>query len=105
MRREQQQTGRNPEMPPEVRWGLGCLVGGLALGGTLILVVIVALIVQPPQWLQVVLGVALAIGATSFAWLFSSALRRGEERRRQEASAAGRSAAGSARQEIPPPRR
>jgi hypothetical protein len=91
-------------MPPEVRWGLGCLVGGLALGGTLILVLIVALIVQPPPWLQVVLGVALAAGATSFAWLFSSALRRGDERRRQAASNAGRGSSPSAPQEVPPPK-
>jgi threonine/homoserine/homoserine lactone efflux protein len=62
-----------------LQWGIGCLVGGAALGGTLILVLVIAFLVQPPVWLQILLGVTMAAGATVFTWLFTSALRRSDQ--------------------------
>lgn len=69
-RRETQQQA----LPPEVRWTVGCLVASLATVGILILVFLVAIALSPPTWVQVVLGVGLAIGGAIFAWLIASAL-------------------------------
>ena len=68
---------RRPEadsLPPEVRWGVGILVSTAAVVGILILVFLVAIALTPPTWLQVVLGVGLAVGGALFAWLIASAL-------------------------------
>jgi hypothetical protein len=54
-------------------------VGGAALGGVLILVLVISFLVQPDEWVQIVLGVTLAAGATLFTWLFTSALRRSNQ--------------------------
>ena len=61
-------------MRPEVRWTLGCLVGASALLGVAILVSVVAFALQPPVWVQVLIGVAVAIGCALFTWLVASAL-------------------------------
>lgn len=61
-------------MPPEVRWTVGCLVGAVSIVGLLILVLLVAVVLSPPTWIQVVLGVALALGGVAFAWLVATAL-------------------------------
>ena len=65
---------KQDDLRPEVRWGLGCLVGALALGGVLILVLLIAVALRPPVWLQIVLGIALVAGATLLAWLVAVAL-------------------------------
>ncbi len=62
------------DLRPEVRWGLGCLVASLALGGVLILVLLIAIALRPPVWLQVVLGIGLVVGATLLAWVVAVAL-------------------------------
>lgn len=68
-------------IPPELRWTVGCLVASLATVGILILVFLVAIALSPPTWVQVVLGVGLAIGGAIFAWLIASALgERGPRR-------------------------
>ena len=72
-------TRAEPDLRTGLHWGIGCLVGGAALGGTLILVLVIAFFIQPPVWLQVVVGVALAAGATLFTWLFTSALRKSDQ--------------------------
>ena len=56
-----------------IRWGVGCAVGAAAMIGVAILVFLVALALQPPTWVQVVLGIVLAIGATVLAWLVARA--------------------------------
>jgi hypothetical protein len=61
---------------PEVRWGVGCLVAAAAMVGVLALVFVIALVLQPPAWVQVVLGVGMAVGAVVLAWLVASALGR-----------------------------
>ena len=66
---------------PALRWTLGCLVGAAAVVGLLILVLLVALALQPPAWVQVLVGVALVAGGATLAWLVASALGRSREGR------------------------
>lgn len=68
--------GHEP-LPPELSWTLGCLLSAAALVGLVILVLLVALALQPPRWLQVTAGVLLAGGGALFAWLVAAALGRG----------------------------
>ena len=60
------------------RWGVGCAVGGAATIGVVILVFLVALALQPPAWVQILLGVVLAIGAAIFTWLVAKAWQPSE---------------------------
>ena len=69
-------------MRPEVRWTLGCLVAAAAIAGVGILVLLVAIALQPPTWVQVLIGVALAGGGAFLAWLVAAAL--GESRARRD---------------------
>ena len=52
---------------------VGCAVGAAATIGIVILVFLIALALQPPAWVQIVVGVGLALGATVFTWLVASA--------------------------------
>ena len=61
-----------------VRWGVGCALGVVALVGIATLVFLVSLVVQPPTWVQVVLGVILTVGAAIFTWLIVAAWQRTE---------------------------
>ena len=61
-------------MKPEVRWIIGVVVGLTAMVGLMILVVLISLALEPPAWLQVVIGVILVGGACLLAWLVASAL-------------------------------
>ena len=65
---------RDPFSRPEVQWGFGCLMGLTAVTGLLILLLLVAYVLQPPTWLQILLGVGLTVGGAIFAWLVASAL-------------------------------
>jgi hypothetical protein len=67
-------------LPAEVRWTVGCLVATLSTVGVLILVALVAIALEPPTWVQVLLGAGLAVGGAVLAWLIASAL--GERRAR-----------------------
>jgi phosphate/sulfate permease len=71
-------------MRPEVRWTLGCLVAAAAVAGLGILVLLVAIALQPPVWVQVLIGVALAGGGAFLAWLVASALGQSRARRERE---------------------
>ncbi len=53
-------------------------VGGAASIGIVILVFLVSLALQPPTWVQVLIGVVLAIGAAIFTWLVAKAWHPGE---------------------------
>ncbi|MDQ3751804.1 MAG: hypothetical protein M3333_02800 [Actinomycetota bacterium] len=57
------------------RWTLGAGLASIALLGLLILVGLVAVAAQPPEWLQFGLGVLLAVGSATFAGLVAHALR------------------------------
>lgn len=76
------QRGDDRMLSDEARWGLGCLVGAAALTGIAILVLLVAATLEPPAWLQVVLGVGLVAGGGVLTWLVVSAL--GQARTRDE---------------------
>ena len=68
-------------MRPETRWAVGCLISGTATAGLLILVFELALALQPPTWMQIVIGSALAVGGAILAWTIASALGRAGDRR------------------------
>jgi high-affinity Fe2+/Pb2+ permease len=65
---------KDPGTTEVVRWGVGCLVAASATVGMLILVFLVAVVLQPPAWVQVVAALALAAGGVTLAWLVVSAL-------------------------------
>jgi hypothetical protein len=67
-------VGEERPLPAELRWTLGCLVASLATVGVLILVALIAIALSPPTWVQVLLGVGLALGGAVFAWVIASAL-------------------------------
>lgn len=64
-------------MRSETRWIIGCLVGLLALVGALVLVFLLAFVLSPPPWVQVVIGVALVTGAALLSWVVSESLKEG----------------------------
>lgn len=68
-----------------VGWGMAVLVASAALIGLVILVLLVALALQPPAWAQILVGVLIVVGAVSFAWLLQAAWRssRDDEQRRR----------------------
>lgn len=69
-----------PSGPPEssdvMRWVAAGIVAAAALLGLVVLVAIVVYALQPPGWLQIVVGVAMVAGTVFFAWLLASALRK-----------------------------
>ena len=58
-----------------LRWGLASLVAAVALAGLLILAAVVAVALEPPDWVQLAIGVLLAVGSAALAWLIASAVR------------------------------
>ena len=70
------------EMGPAARWTVGCLVGAAAIVGSLMLVLLVALALQPPEWVQVLAGILLAGGGALLAWMVAAALGQSRRRRR-----------------------
>jgi len=65
--------------PDLVRWFVAFGVGAAATIGVVILVFLVALALQPPAWVQIVLGAVLAVGAAIFTWLVATAWRRSDD--------------------------
>ncbi len=53
---------------------MGCAVAGLALLGTVILVLSLALVLELPDWANILLAVGLALGGVTLAWLIASGL-------------------------------
>jgi len=81
------QRQEQTEGPDLLRWAVALGIGGAATIGIVILVFLVALVLQPPTWVQVVLGIVLAIGAAIFTWLVAKAWHpgnRGETRRSRD---------------------
>ncbi len=73
----------DPLNRPEVRWGLGCLLGSTALAGLVIIALILAFALSPPIWLQIVMGIGLVAGGAAMAWLVATALARSKEAERE----------------------
>ena len=69
------------QIGPAARWTVGCLVGAAAIVGSLMLVLLIALALQPPEWVQVAAGVLLAAGGALLAWVVATAL--GQSRRKR----------------------
>jgi hypothetical protein len=63
-------------MSAEARWGFGCLVAAAALIGSLALVFVIAFLLDPPEWVQVLLGIGLVLEGALLAWLVAAALGR-----------------------------
>ncbi len=61
-----------------VRWGLGCLIAGIALLGVGLLVALLAFYLKPPAWIQVVVAFFLAAGGVLLAWLVATAVGQRE---------------------------
>ena len=77
--RQERRAPADPDLQTGLQWGIGCLVGGAALTGGAILVVLVSIAAEPPAWLQILLGLALVGGAICLSWLFTMALRRSHD--------------------------
>ncbi|MFN2593830.1 MAG: hypothetical protein ABR579_02945 [Actinomycetota bacterium] len=73
------------KMRAETRWAISIAVGVLSLVGMLILVVLVSLALEPPTWVQILLGIGLVAGSLFMTFLVSTALSR-DERTEQRAS-------------------
>ncbi|HEX2295473.1 MAG TPA: hypothetical protein VHN37_09210 [Actinomycetota bacterium] len=65
-----------PASDDVVRWVAAGIVAAAALLGMVVLVALVFYVLQPPGWLQTVMGVVMAVGAVVFAWLLAAALRK-----------------------------
>ena len=76
-----ERPSRESELGSTARWTVGCLVGAAAIVGSLMLVLLVALALQPPEWVQVAAGVLLAGGGALLAWVVATALGRSRKRR------------------------
>jgi membrane protein implicated in regulation of membrane protease activity len=61
-------------MSPEVRWIIGVVVGLTAMLGLMILVALVSFALEPPAWLQIVMGLVLVAFGCLLTWLVASAL-------------------------------
>lgn len=67
---------RDPLRRPEVRWGVGCLLGAAAMIGLLILTFLVAFALGPPTWLQVLMGIGLVAAGGALTVIVALALGR-----------------------------
>lgn len=65
-----------PESDDVMRWVAAGIVAAAALLGLVVLVAMIAYALQPPGWVQTVLGIVMAAGAVFFAWLLATALRK-----------------------------
>lgn len=84
---------RSAPMKPEIRWLIGVIVGLTAMLGLIVLVVLVSLWlgVATPQWLQVLIGVALVAIPGLLTWLVASALGQRDKARAAEDEVEARS--------------
>jgi ABC-type Na+ efflux pump permease subunit len=65
-----------PEPEDLVRWVTAGIVAAAALLGFAVLAAILAFMLEPPGWVQTILGLAMVAAAVFFAWLLASALRK-----------------------------
>ena len=65
-----------PDSRAVVSWAVAALLAGAALIGVVsVLAVVVWAMGDVPEWVTLVLGGGLALGATAFAWILARALR------------------------------
>ena len=89
-------------MRPEVRWTIGIVVGLTAMVGLMILVILVSLALEPPAWIQIVMGVFLVAVACILTWLVAAALGERDRRTARNEVEMRRNAAGTAPREPTP---
>ena len=75
---------RDASMRPETRWVIGIVVGLTAMVGLMILVFMVSFALEPPPWLQVVMGILLVGVACLLTWLVASALDQRDRARARD---------------------
>lgn len=75
----QRKVQGDPLERPEVRWGLGCLLGSAAVIGLVILTFLVAFALEPPTWVQIAMGIGLVGAGGALTVLVALAL--GQSRR------------------------
>lgn len=66
----------DPLERPEVRWGVGCLLGSAAVIGLVILTFLIAFALEPPTWAQILMGVGLVAAGGALTVLVAMALGR-----------------------------
>jgi hypothetical protein len=71
-------------MSPEMRWVIGVIVGLTAMVGLMILAAVVSFALEPPAWLQIIVGIALVGVGCLLSWLVASALGQRDRARRAE---------------------
>ena len=69
-------TKRNidPLEHPEVRWGVGCLLGTAALNGLMVITAVIVFAFEPPAWVQVLMGLGIVIGGVALGFLVVKAI-------------------------------
>ncbi|MGI8941753.1 MAG: hypothetical protein ACR2H7_07635 [Actinomycetota bacterium] len=73
------EPSRGPDSREVVSWAVAALLACAALIGVVsIVAVIVWAVGDVPQWVTLVLGGGLAVGAAAFAWTLARALRSKE---------------------------
>ncbi|MDQ3915036.1 MAG: hypothetical protein M3323_06840 [Actinomycetota bacterium] len=83
-RREREDEAPGIPEPDEImRWATAAFLAAAALLGLVVLVAILTFALEPPAWVQMVMGVAMAAGAVFFWWLVTSALRKDDAQRRR----------------------
>jgi membrane protein implicated in regulation of membrane protease activity len=80
-------------MSSEMRWVIGVVVGLTAMVGLMILVALVSIALEPPAWLQIIMGIVLVGVACLLTWLVASALGQRDRLRTGEDEIEGRSRA------------
>jgi lipopolysaccharide export system protein LptC len=71
-------------MSTEMRWVIGVIVGLTAMVGLMILVAIVSFALEPPAWVQIIMGIVLVGVACLLTWLVASALGQRDRLRSAE---------------------
>ena len=72
-----------PRPDEVVRWATAAFLAAAALLGLVVLAAVLTFALEPPAWIQVVIGVVMAAGAAFFAWLIASALRKDDPQGRR----------------------
>jgi hypothetical protein len=60
------------EFEVKARWMLGGLLAIVAVLGVGIFIMLLALVLQPPVWVQALTGSTLAVGAAALSWFMAS---------------------------------
>jgi hypothetical protein len=71
MTMKESSTKRNidPLEHPEVRWGVGCLLGTAALIGMMVITAVIVFAFEPPAWVQVLMGLGITAGGVGLGLL------------------------------------